>query len=315
MASTFDGPLGIAAGVHAAAALAAGGPLPWCGLATLGAFDGAAAGARSRPAARSRCRRAPACWDAGALTLGQLTSHIDARRRRAPSAARGARRPRRAPRGATAWPAPGTTVTRRVRQRVRPSSPRSRGTSRRARRRRGRRGRSSSGSRSHSDGITPVPSPRSAAARPAAVLRRRSSPASSATPRGMPAKQRLRLPLAPRRPRSRSPRSGRRAPRRTRARAARSAGVGDPRARPDQHEPAHAVAERERRVQRDPAAHRVAAQHVRLVGHRAEVRVARGERGRAALARRRRGRAGRARPPGTVPPARGRSPASCARSG
>jgi L-alanine-DL-glutamate epimerase-like enolase superfamily enzyme len=38
VASAFDGPLGIAAGVHAAAALAAAGPLPWCGLATLGAF-------------------------------------------------------------------------------------------------------------------------------------------------------------------------------------------------------------------------------------------------------------------------------------
>jgi L-alanine-DL-glutamate epimerase-like enolase superfamily enzyme len=41
VASTFDGPLGVAAGVHAAAALAAGGGtvLP-CGLATLSAFDG-----------------------------------------------------------------------------------------------------------------------------------------------------------------------------------------------------------------------------------------------------------------------------------
>jgi L-alanine-DL-glutamate epimerase-like enolase superfamily enzyme len=38
VASTFDGPLGIAAGLHAAAALAAAGPLPPCGLATLGAF-------------------------------------------------------------------------------------------------------------------------------------------------------------------------------------------------------------------------------------------------------------------------------------
>jgi L-alanine-DL-glutamate epimerase-like enolase superfamily enzyme len=38
VASSFDGPLGLAAGVHAAAALAASGPLPWCGLATLGAF-------------------------------------------------------------------------------------------------------------------------------------------------------------------------------------------------------------------------------------------------------------------------------------
>jgi L-Ala-D/L-Glu epimerase len=36
IASTFDGPLGIAAGLHAAAALA---PLPPCGLATLGLFE------------------------------------------------------------------------------------------------------------------------------------------------------------------------------------------------------------------------------------------------------------------------------------
>jgi L-Ala-D/L-Glu epimerase len=40
LASTFDGPLGIAAALHAAAALAADGPLAPCGLATLGAFDG-----------------------------------------------------------------------------------------------------------------------------------------------------------------------------------------------------------------------------------------------------------------------------------
>jgi L-Ala-D/L-Glu epimerase len=40
VASSFDGPLGVAAGVHAAAALAVGGALPWCGLATLGAFVG-----------------------------------------------------------------------------------------------------------------------------------------------------------------------------------------------------------------------------------------------------------------------------------
>jgi L-alanine-DL-glutamate epimerase-like enolase superfamily enzyme len=38
VASTFDGPAGIAAGVHAAAALAATGPVLACGLATLGAF-------------------------------------------------------------------------------------------------------------------------------------------------------------------------------------------------------------------------------------------------------------------------------------
>jgi L-alanine-DL-glutamate epimerase-like enolase superfamily enzyme len=40
VASTFDGPAGISAGLHAAAALAATGPLLPCGLATLGAFAG-----------------------------------------------------------------------------------------------------------------------------------------------------------------------------------------------------------------------------------------------------------------------------------
>jgi L-alanine-DL-glutamate epimerase-like enolase superfamily enzyme len=39
VASTYDGPLGIAAGVHAAAALASRGPVPACGLATLELFD------------------------------------------------------------------------------------------------------------------------------------------------------------------------------------------------------------------------------------------------------------------------------------
>ena len=39
LASTLDGPLGIAAALHAAAALASRGPLPACGLATLGLFS------------------------------------------------------------------------------------------------------------------------------------------------------------------------------------------------------------------------------------------------------------------------------------
>jgi L-alanine-DL-glutamate epimerase-like enolase superfamily enzyme len=38
LASTLDGPLGVAAAVHAAAALASRGPMPHCGLATLGLF-------------------------------------------------------------------------------------------------------------------------------------------------------------------------------------------------------------------------------------------------------------------------------------
>lgn len=40
VASAYDGPLGIAAGLHAAAALASRGPVPHCGLATLELFDG-----------------------------------------------------------------------------------------------------------------------------------------------------------------------------------------------------------------------------------------------------------------------------------
>lgn len=40
VASTYDGPLGVAAGVHVAAALASRGPVPHCGLATLGLFEG-----------------------------------------------------------------------------------------------------------------------------------------------------------------------------------------------------------------------------------------------------------------------------------
>ncbi len=38
ISSTLDGPLGVAAGVHAAAALASRGPVPHCGLATLALF-------------------------------------------------------------------------------------------------------------------------------------------------------------------------------------------------------------------------------------------------------------------------------------
>jgi L-alanine-DL-glutamate epimerase-like enolase superfamily enzyme len=38
VASSYDGPLGVAAGLHAAAALASRGPLPACGLATLAMF-------------------------------------------------------------------------------------------------------------------------------------------------------------------------------------------------------------------------------------------------------------------------------------
>jgi L-Ala-D/L-Glu epimerase len=39
VASSLDGPLGVAAGLHAAAGLRASGPVAYCGLATLGAFE------------------------------------------------------------------------------------------------------------------------------------------------------------------------------------------------------------------------------------------------------------------------------------
>ena len=39
LASTLDGPLGIAAAIHSAAALASRGPVPHCGLATLRLFE------------------------------------------------------------------------------------------------------------------------------------------------------------------------------------------------------------------------------------------------------------------------------------
>lgn len=39
VSSTLDGPLGVAAALHAAAALASRGPVPACGLATLGMFE------------------------------------------------------------------------------------------------------------------------------------------------------------------------------------------------------------------------------------------------------------------------------------
>ncbi len=48
-------------------------------------------------------------------------------------------------------------------------------------------GMASSARRSHSDGMTPVPSPRSAAARPAGVLRNRSACAAAATRASCPA--------------------------------------------------------------------------------------------------------------------------------
>ncbi len=164
--------------LHAAAALAATRPLPACGLATLGDVRGprgraGAAGRRDRGAGRARA----------ALT-----------RRRAGSTSSSATAP-----GAsrcTAWPAAATTCTRASREPLRHPLARSpRNFSSRSPTTSST-GIVSSPSRSQSGGITPVPSPRSAAASPAAVLRRRSASASSAIPRGIPANSGCARPLA-----------------------------------------------------------------------------------------------------------------------
>ncbi len=139
-----------------------------------------------------------------------------------------------------------------------PSAPRSRGTSRRAPRRSGRR--ASSARRA---------GPTATAARPcrARAARAPARPACSAGgPRGQPPGRRR----AGRRARACAP-SARRTPRSSSARArsasasssARRArplgGVREPGARADQHEPLDALGQRERDVERDPPAHRVAA--------------------------------------------------------
>ena len=92
LASTLDGPLGIAAGVHAAAALASRGPLPHCGLATLELFDGPRRPAAARATgAIARARRAPGSASSRRL-VAQLCSAVgDAASPGSPAAARARR--------------------------------------------------------------------------------------------------------------------------------------------------------------------------------------------------------------------------------
>ena len=73
LASTFDGPLGIAAAVHAAAGLTAGGPLPAHGLATLDLF------AEPGRAAARRARRDPRARRAGAGDLSDARGRASRR--------------------------------------------------------------------------------------------------------------------------------------------------------------------------------------------------------------------------------------------
>ena len=121
LASTLDGPLGIAAALHAAAALASRGPLPPCGLATLGLFE-----EPRRPAAAcsdgaiARARAAPG--------LGVAPLSLRDERQRASHAPRGALE--RAGRGR-----PATTASARVGQRRGHPPPERDELARRARRR------------------------------------------------------------------------------------------------------------------------------------------------------------------------------------
>ena len=71
VASSFDGPLGIAAGLHAAAGLRASGPVAYCGLATLGAFEGLEDELAPR---RRRDRRADGPGAAGRYVRPRLSS-------------------------------------------------------------------------------------------------------------------------------------------------------------------------------------------------------------------------------------------------
>ena len=236
VASTFDGPLGVAAAVHAAAALAASGPVAHCGLATLGAVR------RARRRARAACRphrraAGPGCWRrkrrerrhgaAGGVRLAERRQpRIGATQRRSP---RSPRRPRQHVRHG-----PGRLELHRVAGAGHDVEPRVR-----------QRGLHPLGDRAELRVALPhdeldrqrrappagpraaasrrCPSPRSAAASPAAVLRSRSASATLRDPARHAGEQRLGAPLAHELRRARSPRSGPRAPRRRRR---------EPRARP-----------------------------------------------------------------------------------
>ncbi len=154
LASTLDGPLGVAAAVHAAAALASRGPLPACGLATLGLFEGLEQGEEEGVALPVRNGRiavpTPRGWASIRLRAPERPPPDS------PAATRGprARRP--------ACPLGSSSTIRRPNARNFPSrSPTSTVT-----------GIASSGRRSHSGCISPVPSPRMTAASASGRLRR-----------------------------------------------------------------------------------------------------------------------------------------------
>ena len=269
---------------------------------------GAALGRREAPLAQPRQRGHPAPVGAGRAEHRRERTPLPRGRQGAQGTARCAATAAGAS-SCTAWPAPGTTTRRRERA---PSARRSRGTSRRARRPPASPASRARPSRSHSGGITPVPSPRSARRGRRRVLRRRSACAAAATSARLAGEQRLRRPLARERldadrldpvgerlvgraaaPRARPRRRGRGSPPTSTSRSTRAG-----------------MPQRER--QREPAAHRVAAEREPLG---ASARTSpRGGRSVPAARHARRGRGGRARARGSVPPA-SRTTAVPARAG
>ncbi len=210
----------------------------------------------------------------------------------------------------SAWPRPGASTQLRAGQCRRRGARRARGTSRRARRRGRATGIASSPRRSHSGAIAPVPIPRRAAASPAGSLRAMSARASACTARRVVGEQRLREPALGERldrpSRSIAPASASSAARRS----ARSRGVRDARGRRDEREAGDPLGRRERHVQRDPAAHRVAAERESLGRERQDVGGDGREVDGPCAATARRGRAGPGRAPYSVrrPVARRRDP-------
>ena len=139
LASTLDGPLGVAAALHAAAALASRGPLPHCGLATLELFEDIENPLPARDGAIDAALRPRA-------------------RRRAGGAALARRRPRPGPPAASTCP-PSSTVSRAVGDRLR-GAPGDRDVlARRARPPAARRASRSSPRRPQSGSIAPAPEP------------------------------------------------------------------------------------------------------------------------------------------------------------
>ncbi len=158
LASTLDGPLGIAAALHAAALLR---PSRANGLATLSHFTRPdplppVSGRIALPRGRARCRTV------GLVPRPGLRSARRRQSRRAP------RPPLRGPRRWTAWPAPGTTTSRASGSAAAICSATARNFASRSPTTSAT-GSASSPSRGHSEGSAPVPRPRRAAASPPVV--------------------------------------------------------------------------------------------------------------------------------------------------